>query len=95
MHLPIDIAALLAGSLVSPQVTGEVTGLPYLLRLGSLGAVEVQSDLQLQSQATFRDRHLSSALKGRLIELTIPDKPNTRLQKYRPTANGKPLSGNR
>ncbi len=77
------------------EVTGEVMKLLEILAPGPLGRVDAQSALQLQSQANFRDRYLSPALEAGLIERTIPDKPNSRLQKYRLTARGKALVGNR
>ena len=55
--------------------------------------MEVQANLNLQSQANFRDRYLMPALAAALIERTIPEKPNSRLQKYRLTAEGRALLG--
>ena len=36
-----------------------------------------------------RENYITPALKTGLIEYTIPDKPNSRLQKYRLTTAGK------
>ncbi|MFP4357552.1 MAG: Fic family protein [Puniceicoccaceae bacterium] len=47
--------------------------------------------MKLQSQANFRDRYLVPALEAELIERTIPEKPNSRLQKYRLTEKGRGL----
>jgi len=37
----------------------------------------------LSDAKSFRQRYLLPALTEKLIEMTIPDKPNSRLQKYR------------
>ena len=39
--------------------------------------------LNLSHRPTFRKNYLNPALTAHLIERTIPDKPNSRLQKYR------------
>jgi hypothetical protein len=44
---------------------------------------EVQRILEFKDRTSFRERYLKPALQVGLIELTIPDKPNSRLQKYR------------
>ena len=41
--------------------------------------------LGLVHRPTFRKNYLQPALAARLIERTLPDKPNSRLQKYRRT----------
>lgn len=38
---------------------------------------------------SFRERYLRPALADGLIEMIIPDKPNSRLQKYRLTDKGR------
>jgi len=43
----------------------------------------------LSDRKSFRARYLKPALKDDLIEMTIPDKPNSRLQKYRLTGKGR------
>jgi hypothetical protein len=53
----------------------------------------IQHALNLKSQANFRDRYLLPALRTGLIEMTIPDRPNSRMQKYRVTAKGRGLLG--
>ena len=51
---------------------------------------ELQRILELKDRTSFRERYLKPALQSGLIELTIPDKPNSRLQKYRLTNAGQP-----
>ena len=55
------------------QVLGEET----------LSAVELMNRLGLSHRATFRKNYLNPALEQKLVERTIPDKPNSRYQKYR------------
>jgi hypothetical protein len=38
---------------------------------------------------SFRERYLKPALADGLIEMSIPDKPNSRLQRYRLTDQGR------
>jgi len=44
--------------------------------------------LQLRHWKTFQANYLSPLLKDKLLERTIPDKPTSRLQKYRLTERG-------
>ena len=55
---------------------------------GEMGRAALQSALGLSDRKSFRERYLKPALDGGLIEMTIPDKPNSRLQKYRLTDKG-------
>ncbi len=49
---------------------------------------ELQKKLELKGRANFEERYLRPAIENGLIEHTIPDKPNSRLQKYRLTKQG-------
>jgi len=44
--------------------------------------------LKIKHRPTFRKNYLHPALSEKLIEYTIPEKPNNRLQKYRLTKKG-------
>ena len=50
---------------------------------------EIQRALSLKGQSNFRNRYLLPALRNGLIEMTIPDKPNSRMQKYEITTKGR------
>lgn len=65
------------------QVTDQVKSLLKVLKNGSLSASDCMQKLNLSHRPTFRKNYLNPALTAQLIERTIPDKPNSRLQKYR------------
>jgi predicted transcriptional regulator len=50
---------------------------------------EIQTALGLKDRKSFRTRYLVPAFNAGLIEMTIPEKPNSRLQKYRLTEKGR------
>ena len=50
---------------------------------------ELQAMLKLSNREHFRKEYLVPALDAELIERTIPDKPQSRLQKYRLTEKGR------
>ena len=60
-----------------------------LLRDDALAPSTLQQRLHLKHRPTFRANYLHPALAAGFIEMTIPDKPNSRLQKYRLTAAGR------
>jgi len=72
---------------VTPQVTPEVLGLVAHC-LEPRSREELQALMAMKDIKHFRDSYLHPALGAGLIEMTIPDKPNSRLQKYRATAVG-------
>lgn len=70
----------------SDQVTDQDSPINRLLAvLGNeeLSAAEIMKRLGLSHRPTFRKNYLTPALDKRLIERTIPDKPNSKNQKYR------------
>ena len=74
----------------SPTQSGDpVTRLLSVLQTGDLSSSELRTMLKIKHRPTFRKNYLHPALAADLIILTIPDKPNSRLQKYRLTAKGK------
>lgn len=79
---------------VSQQVTPQVEALlKALLRVDKpLARNELQTLLSLKDRESFRGRYLKPALDRGLIELTLPDKPNSRLQQYRLTPQGRRLA---
>ncbi|MCC5925588.1 MAG: DUF4062 domain-containing protein [Bacteroidetes bacterium] len=73
------------------EVTDEVMALIKYLSDQTVSRTQLQIAMNLQSQANFRDRYLQPALEFELVEMTIPDKPKSRLQKYRLTDKGRQL----
>ena len=72
---------------VAPQVTPQVSELLAVIQ-GEMNRAALQAALGLSDRKSFRERYLQPALADGLIAMTIPDKPNSRLQKYRLTAKG-------
>ena len=72
---------------VAGQVSAEVGRLLKSLQ-GEMTRQELQEKLELKGRANFEERYLRPAIEHGLIEYTIPDKPNSRLQKYRLTKKG-------
>lgn len=80
----------------SAPVTGQVTGqvseelkrLPAIMEK-DMSRQEIQAALALRGRENFEARYLKPALATALLERTIPDKPNNRLQKYCLTAKGR------
>jgi len=75
---------------VSDQVTDQVAALLRVLGKDTLSAVECMKRLKLSHRPTFRSNYLNPALQAGLIEYTIPEKPQSRLQKYRLTNKHSP-----
>jgi Fic family protein len=67
------------------QVTVQVRKLLDKLGTETLSAKELMKRVGLKHRPTFRSNYLVPAMKQKLIEMTIPDKPNSSNQKYRKT----------
>jgi len=61
--------------------------LVYALK-GEMTRDEIQSVLQLKDRKSFRQSYIKPALEELFIEMTIPNKPNSKMQKYRLTLKG-------
>ena len=83
------------------QVTGQVTGQvdPWVMRVveacstKDLKSAEIQEVAGIRHRETFQRNYLDKLLEDELLERTIPNKPNSRLQKYRLTEKGRLLLG--
>jgi ATP-dependent DNA helicase RecG len=71
---------------VTPQVDPEILLLQVLT--GEMSRRELQAAMGLKDVGHFRNAILAPAIAAGLVEMTIPDSPNSRLQKYRRTAKG-------
>ena len=74
---------------VSDPVSDPVVQLLRALLGGPLPTSALLADLSLKHRHSFRTRYLRPAMEGGWIEPTLPDKLNSRLQRYRLTAAGR------
>jgi ATP-dependent DNA helicase RecG len=72
---------------VAVQVTDQVAELLKSIR-GTMTRAQLQEALGLKGRANFLRLYLIPALQSGCIEMTVPDKPNSRLQRYRLAAKG-------
>ncbi len=68
---------------VGVQVTEQVEKLLDVIGEEPLAGNELMKLLDLKHRPTFRKNYLLPALEAGLVEMTIPDKPNSSKQKYR------------
>lgn len=67
----------------SDQDSDQVKALLVCIGKDELSAAQLMERLGLSHRPTFRKNYLRPALDGGLIEMTVPDKPNSRNQRYR------------
>jgi len=73
---------------VTNTVTNPVKKIIIILKEGELSPALMREKLGLTHRQTFRENYIHPALNSGYIEMTIPDKPNSRNQKYRLTKKG-------
>jgi len=72
----------------SDQVTDQVKLLAKVMNNKAVSANELMKKLNLTHRPSFRSSYLHPAIKLGFIEMTLPEKPNSRNQKYRLTSKG-------
>jgi ATP-dependent DNA helicase RecG len=79
---------------VTPEVTTEVATEVRLANIlvGEMSRQQLKQALNFRNDKHFRMAYLHPALEAGLIEMTVPDKPQSSKQKYRLTAKGKNLA---
>ena len=75
---------------VTREVTREVARVVAAMR-GEMKRVEIQEALGLSDEDNFRKVYLLPAIEAGAVEMTVPDKPKSRNQRYRLTEEGKKL----
>ncbi len=78
---------------VTPEVIPEVKRMLELLNSSrnAMSRREIQQKLGLSDEKHFREFYLQPSIAGGLIEMTVPERPTSRLQKYRLTRKGSQL----
>jgi len=67
----------------SVQVSDQVKRLMSVIGTKPLSALELMEQLELKHRPTFRKNYLNPTIEAGLIEMTLPQTPNARGQKYR------------
>jgi len=86
---PNSIPESETGAESATQSTDPVIRLLKQLKDGEKSSSELRLSLKLKHRQTFRKNYLHPAMERGLIEYTISEKPNSRLQKYRLTGKGR------
>ncbi|MBK5209779.1 MAG: putative DNA binding domain-containing protein [Flavobacteriaceae bacterium] len=82
-----------AAKTITPQVTPQVMELVKVLK-DEMSRQEIQDKIGLSDRKNFMENYLNRALEFGVIEMILPDKPNSRLQKYKLTLMGENLKIN-
>ncbi|MDR0829279.1 MAG: putative DNA binding domain-containing protein [Prevotellaceae bacterium] len=73
------------------QVSTQDNKILLLLNSSELSTNEIKKLLYLKDKINVIKNYIQPAIRAGLIEMTIPDKPNSKYQKYRLTTKGKEL----
>ena len=74
------------------QVSDQVARLLAALIEGPRSAAQLMADMGLSHRPTFRKNYLRPAISAGLVEMTRPESPTAKNQKYRLTARGRRIS---
>jgi predicted HTH transcriptional regulator len=80
---------------VTDQVTDQVVALVQVIGSETVSAATIRGRLQLKHRPTFSANYLHPSLEAGVVEMTSPESPNSRSQKYRLTAKGRALLSTR
>ena len=69
-------------------IAEQVKKLILAIEIAELSRKEIFEKLNIKHKPTFREDYLNPSRDAGLVEMTIPDKPQSKLQKYRLTAKG-------
>ena len=78
-----EFMGIAAAETSTPQVTEVIFAIS-----GEMTRTELMAVLALRDRMHFSHEYLTPALESDCLEMTIPDKPKSRLQKYRLTEKG-------
>lgn len=90
--MKFDVLKIHKTEQVTDQVSDQVKSLVSAFKKAenkAQTALKLMDRLKLSHRPTFRKNYLHPALKAGLIEMTVPDKPRAKNQKYRITAKGR------
>ena len=79
----------LRSPVMTDQVTDQVAKLIGALRNGAKTAADLMAALGLSHRPTFRNNYIRPAISAGLVEMTRPESPTAKNQKYRLTALGR------
>ena len=79
---------------ITPEVTPEVAKMLNILK-GEMSRAEIMVAMKLKDEKHFRQNYQQAGIIAKVIEMTIPDKPQSRLQKYRLTLLGEKIKRNK
>ena len=85
LWVTFDYAASASGD----PVADPLHRLALAMGASTLAPSEIQRRLGLKHRPTFRENYLRPALQQGLVEMTLPDTPSSRLQRYRLTDAGR------
>lgn len=91
LQQPFAVQGTLDDEQVSEQVSEQVNAILLACRRGDKSKQELLEAAGLANAYLNYKRHIAPLLEKGLIEMTLPDKPQSRLQKYRLTGLGRSL----